>query len=413
MDRLYCKMVAFLVMLCVMLAVTLIPFRVISIVRRHGRRGQSILLTLTCFTGGIFLGTCFLFLVPEVTYLIGEAVRNLLTGPAVDYPFGELIIGAGFFTIMFIERAVVDLQRQFPGESIDLIVESNDCAASPPQSSPVSPTAVKVDGTNCDLDEKHKFIENVGDASRCDVENSRCRKESTSSRCSGKDANNIKLRNGGSRRSLTPPDINDNEENGGGQLSAAVAAVTLPSTDHGAAKAIVFFIAVSLDCILGGLSLGLQRSPAAVWTVLVGILAHEAVVGFGLGLQLAGRAGENRRQWIAALTMAAVYACVGPIGVMIGTGVSEFNGSSASSGESITLILVNGILQGFATGVFVYVTFFELLEGKVNGVMAGFAVMAAIAAVPQSDGSEIDGHHANSSLLTNGSAFSTYNVTLT
>ena len=36
--------------------------------------------------------------------------------------------------------------------------------------------------------------------------------------------------------------------------------------------------------------MGLQRSNAGVWGMVVGLLAHEAVVGFSFGLQLASLA---------------------------------------------------------------------------------------------------------------------------
>jgi len=61
--------------------------------------------------------------------------------------------------------------------------------------------------------------------------------------------------------------------------------------------------------------------------------------------------------------------------------------------ESRDVMLINGILQGIATGVFIYVTFFEILNDKVNSktsfrnilaIFFGFVVMAAIAGITPS-----------------------------
>jgi hypothetical protein len=55
--------------------------------------------------------------------------------------------------------------------------------------------------------------------------------------------------------------------------------------------------------------------------------------------------------------------------------------------------IVNGVLQAFASGTFIFVTFFEILQeeidphdtsiGKVACVMAGFMTMALLVIIPE------------------------------
>lgn len=402
MERWQCKLVAFFVMLVIMLVAMLVPFKVVSIVRRQGQRGTAVILTLTCFTGGVFFGTCLLFLIPEVSFLVNSAMSLLTSSAIAAYPLGELIAGVGFFTIMFIERAVVE----FFGQSPDQVVNHQAKNVKVVSSSDNKTAATYSETLNRRLvEDRHKM------ATDHDEEN--CRESFTGSEtCSGDRDNATASRlsnNTGSRRSLTPNSVDD-DANGNDNVAAAVAIISFEN--YSLTKTVVLFIALSLDCFLGGVSLGLQRYPAAVWTVLVGILAHETVVGFGLGLQLAERVtnvGNDGRRSKAGLLMAIAYALVGPAGVVVGALMTELSGSSSVE-DSAHLTLVNGVLQGFATGVFVYVTFFELLEGKMNSnsryrdlfaIMIGFALMAAIAMVPSQGPEEHSVDVYNSTLLNN------------
>jgi len=61
-------------------------------------------------------------------------------------------------------------------------------------------------------------------------------------------------------------------------------------------------------------------------------------------------------------------------------------------GEPTTAVgIVAGVLQAFATGTFIYVTFFEILQeeisrdtsiGKLTSALAGFVVMSLLVMIP-------------------------------
>lgn len=163
-------------------------------------------------------------------------------------------------------------------------------------------------------------------------------------------------------------------------------------TEENTTKAVILFIALAMDEILGGLSMGLQRSNAGVWGMVVGLLAHEAVVGFSFGLQLASLASLAPSKRCLVYTLAFLYALMTPLGAALGLIISE-----------VTVVeyidQINGVLQGLATGVFLYVTFFEILEGEIHSqtplaniafFTLGCGVMAAIAAIPKEENNNIE-----------------------
>ena len=55
---------------------------------------------LNCFAAGIFLGTCILHMMPEVSVKMDEAFGG-------EYPFGELVFALGFFFILMFEQLVM------------------------------------------------------------------------------------------------------------------------------------------------------------------------------------------------------------------------------------------------------------------------------------------------------------------
>lgn len=75
-------------------------------------------------------------------------------------------------------------------------------------------------------------------------------------------------------------------------------------------------------------------------------------MGFTSGLRFAESLPSRRRAFLYVL----VFALSAPIGIGIGTAVSE-TGSGGTSAD-----IASAVLQGLATGTFFYVTFFEVLN---------------------------------------------------
>lgn len=139
-------------------------------------------------------------------------------------------------------------------------------------------------------------------------------------------------------------------------------------------KAVMMFVALAADSVFEGLALGVQLGERGVWNLVLAILGHEVVIAFMLGLEIRKHYSLRSSFWLGF-----AYAVADPIGILIGIVIS------ATTGESGSFELVSGILQALCCGVFIYVTFLEILARefahsaslvKTFAVFAGFALMA-------------------------------------
>lgn len=147
-------------------------------------------------------------------------------------------------------------------------------------------------------------------------------------------------------------------------------------------RSVLLMIALSLHRIFEGLSIGLKSSVFGVWSLFLAVMCHEVVIAFSLGMHLAN-VKTNRTK----LILAVILCCMmGPLGVTIGTLVTEL-GTMTN-----TINIVNGVLQAIATGTFIYVTFFEILNEELEKnvsvlsmifLFVGFATMAALGFIPE------------------------------
>jgi len=88
---------------------TILPYKVSGYIARKGASGKQLLSYLMCLGGGIFLGTYLLHMGPEVQTIL----RNSLLDPyGITYPVPELIVGVGFFIVLFAEKLVLHWNKR-------------------------------------------------------------------------------------------------------------------------------------------------------------------------------------------------------------------------------------------------------------------------------------------------------------
>ncbi|KAK6190828.1 hypothetical protein SNE40_002607 [Patella caerulea] len=143
-------------------------------------------------------------------------------------------------------------------------------------------------------------------------------------------------------------------------------------------RAVLLLIALSFHTIFDGLAIGLQDLDTDVWQVLAAISIHKALVAFCLGLQLFQAYMQRFR---TAVILIALFSIMSPIGIGLGILVTSANINEAAQ------TMTAAVLQGVASGTFLYVTFLEILKeafkhgrGIWNIFIAGvgFAAMAAV-----------------------------------
>ncbi|WAR14773.1 S39A3-like protein [Mya arenaria] len=120
-------------------------------------------------------------------------------------------------------------------------------------------------------------------------------------------------------------------------------------------RGIVLLIALSLHMIFDGLALGLLDKESKVWQLLAALALHKCLVFFTIGLQSLEILASVKK----AILVVAALALVSPVGVLIGEFINN-------AGEEVSRDTASAILQGIATGTFLFVTFFEILQRELG-----------------------------------------------
>lgn len=331
MQRWLAKTLAGAILFILPLICNIIPIKMSAYFESKGATGKVLISRLMCFGGGVFFATFLLHMMPEVGKLLDE---SLLEPNHIKYHVTELLIGIGFFIVLFIETLTNKAQLRFKRTTI----VSQDTFVT--QHGSQTKTVYASLQSNIDDIEVSTEYKSVG--------------------------------NGSEKLGLNGKDLS---------IPSPSADMTHDEGHH--SRALVLALALSLHRIFEGMSIGLKQSLLSVWSMFIAVICHETVIAFSLGLQFMSNKSTVRRNVIYATICSAIL----PLGVAIGTILVE----CGETGNSLNI--VNGVLQGISTGTFIYVTFFEILHdefdheshefSKFFSLAVGFALMAAINAIPE------------------------------
>ena len=348
MERWQAKILSLIGLLVIPLVSTLLPIKVSDFFTRKGETGRRMLSCLMCVGGGVFFAVFMLHMAPEARYIVYHAIE---LPEKLNYPIADLLMSVGFFMIMFMEMAATGWSKRRKAAEAEQSkqdkVDANS-AASNGICLLVAPTA------NGDLPRSASTTTaspllgiNGSDAERGD--------------CIKSTVNNVKR-----------PSVDQGHGHSHGTLD-----------ETHITRSMVLLLALSLHRIFEGMSVGLQSTTSNVWNLFIAIVSHESIIGFSLGLQFV----KNKFSITRILVLTGVCSLFEPVGVGIGTIVIELGDPSR------TLDIVNGVLQSLATGTFIYITFFEILQEeimpgessmlKLFSVIIGFCMMAALCAIPE------------------------------
>lgn len=146
---------------------------------------------------------------------------------------------------------------------------------------------------------------------------------------------------------------------------------------HSAIRSLVLFLALSLHSVFEGLGVGLQEESAQVLEICLALLIHKGVIAFSLTLKLLQ--GNLRPR--AVLGSLIIFSIMSPLGIGLGVALTVSPGPVLSH-------LARSVLEGLATGTFVYITFMEILPhelassdhriGRLIILLLGFALISGI-----------------------------------
>ena len=133
---------------------------------------------------------------------------------------------------------------------------------------------------------------------------------------------------------------------------------TTPTEDpneHSMIRSFILLAALSLHSVFEGLAVGLQPSTHQVLQIFIALVLHKCILAFSLGLNLV----QSKLSISAIIKSNLTFCVMSPLGIGIGIAITDFTDSLASS-------LVSGILQGLASGTFLYIVFLEILPYELS-----------------------------------------------
>jgi len=369
MYRWQAKMVCGIIMFVDMPICFLLPVKMAGVFRRWGTRGQFVLDVLTCFAGGVFLASYLVFMAPAVRVLIEV---NLMTPNRIAYPLPDMIIGLGFFGMMMIDKLVKIISKKTMGRKQRVETDenkSNESHLKMENGRDIAVTEMSKLG-NSNASNLHRQISGVVEENEdegSELEFDRSNIGATLS------PNQVALLSGTSKI--------DSSQNLSRRQSIIEAA---EESTESMTRSIVMMLALSIDSVLEGMTIGLKKTVVEVWAIFIGIIVHESVIAFCLGLQLV----RLHKRFLPVLLASIVYTLMNPIGVIVATLVYE----TMESDHRVEL--ANGILQALTSGCFIYIIFYEILEGQINqntpfskilATFIGYIFLASFAAIPGSN----------------------------
>lgn len=331
MESWTAKLMAVFSLFAVVIIFGLLPVKFLRLASHRpspeGSAEVSLVDWLSCFAGGVFLATTMIHLLPDVRRDYEEAVAEACL------PVPELLVCVGYFVVLLFEHAVLELRA---------FMRKNNGSETKQEARRFIPTSDISSGSGYGTVSESGFEEpaltvgeeNLGDSTKSS------RSESTGSHV--KDA----VTDDASSPESHPRRHDNNVP-------------SLHGDDVHILRSLVFLIALSTHTVFEGLALGLQSSAEHVLTLLGAVLIHKAIISFTVGVRFA----ESYRSVRLAVISLVVLAAMAPLGVVVGIAVSEFRWST-NGGSGADLVRVG--MQGFATGTFLYVTFFEVLPEQLK-----------------------------------------------
>ncbi|XP_060076720.1 zinc transporter ZIP3-like [Ylistrum balloti] len=357
MDVVVAKIISLVVLTVLTVLFGLFPCRLMQYFAKTIFKRKKILdymlSSLKCFSGGVFLGTCFLHLIPETRTKIDQMMSQIRSHST--YPVAELLTMAGFFGVIFTEHAIRALYKKLQ-EMTDSDREWTESEILPTTHSTILKSDIEGEIESRSL----HSIQNQDVESGSHEMNMMNESEET------KEIMDMEIE---------PAPLQDLE------VKQVVTELSRgDDSSRGHMRSVLFITALSFHGVFEGMALGLQSLESNVWVLCFAISIHRGILAFGIGLQHM-RNDEKHSTMVFSVASFAILAAVGIIiGIAISTGAQLYTDVNVP----------NAILQSLATGTLFYIIFFDILFKEMDGnkdvkkmscTFVGFAVMAVIFAV--------------------------------
>ena len=273
---------------------------------------------------GVFLDLCFLGLIPMVQDLFNKVWKEL--DVEVHYPVGEAIVLCGFFLILTVENFAIWLQSR-------------------------QPKGTKSAGL------RTLSMENVAEEMASQVPSRRhsTTHEGVEAPSEKQALNGIEL-----QQVAAAVPVGDDAAAHGHSHGAVFDA------EHSGLRFLMLLAAISLHSLFEGMAIGLQVSLSSLLNLLLAILIHESLVALAIGVKIAQQGVSFWR----SLKLICTFTLMIPVGIGLGIAVGTATGLIGNA--------ISGTFQALAAGVFLHVTFMELVPDELEHSRNAFVSIACM-----------------------------------
>jgi zinc transporter 1/2/3 len=305
---------------CVLLPLRLVP-RDPS--RVSSPLAQRLIAFANCVSGGVFLGTCYAQLIPFIDRKFAEVFTKAGWDVNLVSTVTQCVVCLGFFMILTIEQSVRVCQEGRKNKAVVVQTE----------------LAVRVE-----------LSDNGTGSDDSDVETTDPKRHMLQ-RTRPKGHNKAHSHNGGNSAIAVPSNHSHNPASGCSHGHSHI--TDIAASDFGL-RCLLLLAALSTHSLFEGLAVGLQDDLPSLINLFVGVIVHECLMSFAMGVTLA----QQNLRLATVIKLCVIYSLTIPVGMAIGMGIGgihSFAGNFASA-----------IIQALTAGTFVYVIFLEILPSEIN-----------------------------------------------
>ncbi|KAF2880675.1 hypothetical protein ILUMI_25494 [Ignelater luminosus] len=326
------------------------------------------------FGGGVLFATTFLHMMPAVYYSV-EELREFGIIEA-DYPYSQLVVSLGFFTVYFAEEVSQWLISKTPDKPFKKHskgrVSSTTTIVSIEKEIPPEFTKIP-NGMAFEVEKKNEKNNNFCEKNEKYIEDNVTNElviDSIDQSVQTDNDENLK--------------ISENLENNLGLKHEENKEVEEfieeeVKTQQQILRCFLMIMALSLHAIFEGLAIGLQRSITSIWYLFTAVSIHSATILFCIGMEVVCLGTSPRSTMIHM----SILSSTSPFGVLLGL-VITLTTDLHTRAKSLAIVL----LEGLSAGTILYITFFEILSREKGrkgcrvlraiSIGAGFTLMALL-----------------------------------
>jgi len=346
MSLLTVKLIALVSMAVVPFLFGLLPHKLLTILRNNPLlisevRSQYVISLCNCLSGGVFLGACFLDLIPDVEESFKDVTRKIREQYKVEfeYPVAHIVMALDLLMMMIMEQVVqIWAKSSHQPERQELLSAISHHSSY--QSVANRPECCKQEDSIQEFYEDEETLDELVSVERMYSSLTLEREEDTL----------LFFKNAEIKSRTRDPEERDQPS----QSPSDVADPHVVSLDS--------FQSIMLNCVLSfhsifeGMAIGLQEETDRLISILIAVTVHKALMATCLGLRIA----QNRSLTITGtLCLMFMFSISSPIGVGVGILVQYLP-------PSLTQDILKSILQGISGGTFLHITLLEVLRDELS-----------------------------------------------